>query len=177
MHLFPFANPHGGGSVRVINEKEVKRRLPEIFSSKEKSLTNEKFLYVGLGLLRRAFETKDEMNIKSALGKVHPWVPRIGVRSVSADANIWHLARWDYAGVMSNALQNARLVVWFPFESTRLLSPGVYCPDLKTAAYITMVIGSIRICPKCENTFIPKTDNQDYCEPKHGIAHRTALSQ
>ena len=117
------------------------------------------------------------MNIKSALGKVHPWVPSIGVRSVSADANIWHLARWDYAGVMSNALQNARLVVWFPFESTRLLSPGVYCPDLKTAAYVTMVIGSIRICPKCENTFIPKTDNQDYCEPKHGIAHRTALSR
>ena len=128
-------------SVRVINEKEVKRRLPEIFSSKEKSLTNEKFLYVGLGLLRRAFETKDEMNIKSALGKVHQWFPRIGVRSVHADANIWHLARWDYAGVMSNALQNARLVVWFQFESTRLLSPGVYCTDLKTAAYVTMVIG------------------------------------
>jgi hypothetical protein len=179
---FPAANRTKLMAVRVVNAGEIKRRLLKIFSSKEVSRTNEKFLYLGAGLLNRAYEAKDEWALQEALKQVHPWIPRIsGKESVNPDADKREGARWDYSSLMSNALQDARLVMWWPWpeQGQRFASPAVYCPNWKTAAFVAMFMEYIRVCPnpKCNRPFIPKTDNQDYCIPAHGVAYRTALSR
>jgi hypothetical protein len=67
-------------------------------------------------------------------------------------------------------------VMWC-LDKKEKFSPGIYCRDWKTAAFVLMCMGSIRVCPKCGNSFVPKTDNQDYCTPAHGVAYRTAKSR
>jgi len=175
---FPRPNRTSFVNVRVVTEAEIKRRLPKIFSSKVVSRTNEMILYVGAGQLMRAYEARDARALEDALKNVQPWVPRIpGEESVNADADKWEGARWDYSSLMSNAIQDARLVTWWPGNKAPLVSPGIYCPDWKTAAYVMLLMGTIRVCPKCGNPFVPKTDNQDYCTPAHGVAYRTARSR
>lgn len=176
--LFPTPNRTSFANVRVVTEREIKTRLPKIFASKDVSRTNEKILYVGAGQLRRAYEAKDERALEDALRKVSPWVPRIlGPGVVRSVADKWEGARLDYSNLMSNTIQYAQLVVWFPGRKARLGSLGIYCPNWKTAAHVMLLMGSIRVCPKCGAPFIPKSENVDYCTPAHGVAHRTALSR
>jgi hypothetical protein len=42
---------------------------------------------------------------------------------------------------------------------------------------VMLLMGSIRVCPKCGTPFIPKSENVDYCTPAHGVAYRTSLSR
>lgn len=163
--------------VRAITAAEVKRRLLEIFSSKEESRINEKFIYVGAGLLTQAYKAGDEYGLQYALERLDPWIPSFGTKTLNPDGDKREGARWDHSSLMSNAVQNARLVAWYPYKTKLLLSPAVYCPNLATAAYVMMFMGGIRVCPKCHVPFIPKSDNVDYCKPAHGVAHRTARSR
>jgi hypothetical protein len=176
---FPGAKRLRFTKVRAITTAEVKRRLLEIFASKEISRINEKFLYVGAGLLSQAYDARDEWGLEDALKSVRPWIPRFGFgpETVNPNANKWEGARWGYSSLMSNAVQKARLVAWWPYKPERLLSPAVYCPDLKTAAFVLMFMGGVRVCPKCRVSFIPSRDNQGYCKPTHGVAYRTARSR
>ena len=165
--------------VRAITAAEIKKRLGlEIFSSRRDSSTNEKFLYLGAGRLRPAYDKRDERGLQDALEMVRPWIPTFGtITRNTGGGDRREGARWDYSKLMSNAVQSARLVAWCPYKAERLLSPAVYCPNLETAAFVMMFMGDIRVCPKCHAPFIPKSGNVDYCKPAHGVAHRTARSR
>lgn len=157
-------------AVRVVKAKDIRQRVRKIFPDREI------FMFAGVNQIDHAYGVKDERELQDALEKVLPWVPRIG-GSIVSYADKWARARWDYPSVMSNALQNARLVMWCPYKGERLLSPAVYCPNWKTAAFVMTFMGSIRVCPKCERVFVPTADNVDYCTPAHGVAYRTARSR
>jgi hypothetical protein len=54
----------------------------------------------------------------------------------------------------------------------RRLSPGIYCPDLKTAVIVASLFGdSFRICPKCRKVFFA---TKIYCSPRCEGSHRVA---
>jgi hypothetical protein len=170
---FPGAHRTTTMAVRVIKPEEIQKRVREIFSDKEI------FLFAGASQLEHAYGARDERELQESLRKVYPWVPRImGSREVSnPKADKWAGARWDYSSLMTNALQNARLIMWFPYRGDRLSSPAVYCPEWRTAAFVMTFMGSIRVCPKCNNPFVPSADNVNYCTPAHGVAYRTARSR
>jgi hypothetical protein len=176
---FPPTRSYSYRAVRVAEKWEVKKRLPDIFPSKARSQLNEKLLYVGAGLLKRAHDAKDELGLQPAVENVLPWVPVLEGHPPKFRAPgeaKWAGVRVIYSSLMSNVLQDARLVMWCSDKEGRFL-PGVYCPDWKTAAFVTMVMEHIRVCPKCHQPFIPKADNVDYCTPAHGVAYRTARSR
>jgi hypothetical protein len=159
---------------RIVNPSEVVRRGGQI--------GKEERLYRGILQLARAYEGKDERAIPVAIEQVRPWNPsnRIQVGTIREDwtgNKKWEGARWVYSSVMTNALQTARLVTWWPYKGDRISAPAVYCPDWKTAAFVAASMGCVRICPKCKKLFVPPTDNVAYCTPAHGVAYRTALSR
>ena len=73
--------------------------------------------------------------------------------------------------LLNRLMQNARLVMWCSDREQRFL-PGVYCPDWKTAAFATMLVSQLRVCPKCEVPFVPKILKQTYHTPSCREAHR-----
>jgi hypothetical protein len=161
-------------AVRRVGTDEVRARLPKIFPDKQFSL------FRGLGRLQRAYEAKDEYALRAAIEEVRPWVPTIAGGSIKEDwtgEKIWDGARWEYSSLMSNAIQAARLVLWWPGGEDRLVSPALYCPDWKTAAFALSFMRSIRVCPKCGKPFVAIAENVDYCTPAHGVAYRTERSR
>jgi len=84
--------------------------------------------------------------------------------------------RWLLSHEVSQALQEARLVLWWNKE--RFL-PAVWCPNLKTAFYaraLLDIVGtkSFRVCAYCGDLFRQKRTDQDYCSIAHREAHRVA---
>lgn len=170
---FPAPNRTKIMAVRLVKPEDIQQRVHKIFPDREI------LLFIGAIQLKRAYGAKDERELQEAVEKVHPWVPRIiGSRvSNNPSADKWAGARWDYSSLMSNALQNARLVMWWREKGESLISPAVYCPDWRTAAFVMTFMGSIRVCPKCKRVFVPSADNVDYCTPAHGGAYRTSRSR
>jgi hypothetical protein len=169
-------------SVRTIQAYEILRRARKIFPGKKL------WLFIGVKGLERAYRRKNERAYQGeneralleAIEQVRPWTPFLQIQAGTVKEDwtgdkIWEGARWLYSSVMSNALQTARLVMWWAYKGERIVAPAVYCPDWETAAFALM--GSIRVCPKCEKMFIPSAGNVVYCTPAHGVAHRTALSR
>jgi hypothetical protein len=171
---FPGAHRTRIMAVRVVKPEDIQQRVRKIFPD------GEIFLFVGADQLKHAYGAKDERECQEALERVRPWVPRVfgGQKSINYDGDkIWAGARWEYSSLMSNALQHARLVMWWPRKGESLMSPAVYCPDWKTTAFVMTFMGSVRVCPKCQRVFVPSADNVDYCTPAHGVAYRTARSR
>lgn len=150
-------------AVRVIDPEEARQKLKG------------KGLFDGLDLMRYALAEWDENALTDATEMVRPYLTVPGISVEEPDDKKWDRGRWDYCSLMSEALENARLVMWRG-EGERLI-PAVYCPDLKTAAFVTLYLGGVRICPRCKQPFVPEKDNQAYCTPQHGAAHRTARSR
>lgn len=155
--------------VQAVEADEIKKRMTKTFRGGD-----DLNLFRGLDSLRAAEEDWDDGKLKAANQLVRPWILKIpGSIVTEPPEKKWARARWDYASLMSNALQRAQLVVWFREKDERLLSPAIYCADWKTATFVAAWMGGVRICPKCEKPFVPKKDNQGYCRPEHGAAYRT----
>jgi uncharacterized C2H2 Zn-finger protein len=152
---------------------EGRGRLSEIFRSKELPLV------VGVEELRRAINKKDESGFWQAYEKVRPWQRNRNMPGVTttykAIDNDWAAAQSLYADLMSELTQNARLILWQPEKGQ--LRPALYCPDLKTAKFVLLLMGRIRVCPRCKEIFRPKKENVVFCRPAHGVAWRTAVSR
>jgi hypothetical protein len=157
-------------AVQVVQPKrDIEKRLGKIFSSKDIAL------FAGVENLKAAYDAEDVLTLHRAIQQVHPWEP--GPWNLGTDDKPnWIGVHAIYSRVVTERLRDARLVTWCSDKERRSL-PGIYCPDWKTAAFATAFIGHIRACPKCGNPFTPKTDNQAYCTPAHGVAHRTARSR
>lgn len=159
-------------AVRVATADDIQKRLtPE-----------EKVLVDGALQLRLAYSERDDFflersakKIEQSFARVRACVPLMERGPVKLRGN-WTGVRWVYARLMSNMLRDARVVMWCSDKKGRFL-PGVYCPRWITAAFVLMFMDGMRLCPHCGNWFIPKTDNQDYCEPSHGVNYRTARSR
>jgi hypothetical protein len=85
--------------------------------------------------------------------------------------------KWLFSLLLSNALSDARLVLW---SSPSGLRPGLYCPDMETAYFaffLTKIFlgdGGWGVCPKCGKVFVRKRSDQNYCTIAHREAHRVA---
>lgn len=85
----------------------------------------------------------------------------------------WDLHEMLLAQVIGEIMSPARLVYWFNAKRNRM-ETGIYCPDLRTAVLVELVIGdSFRICPQCRTTFWGEGD-QVCCSFKCREAHRVA---
>jgi hypothetical protein len=169
--VFSGPNSWSEKTVRSVTSSDLDEpgRLLKIFSREQWPLV------VGVSELRIAIRKKDEPAFRQAFEKVRPWWPTAGQFTLNAIGNNWSGAKSLFSKLMNKLTQNARLIQWQPNEG--LLMPALYCPDLKTAKFVLLVMGRLRVCPKCKEIFSPKTDNQDYCKPAHGVAWRTAESR
>jgi uncharacterized C2H2 Zn-finger protein len=80
---------------------------------------------------------------------------------------------WDVValGALAESLSAARLVFWFD-DRTNVMSPGIYCPDFKTAVIVSSLFGdTFHICPKCRKVFFAE---KTYCSLSCQGAHRQA---
>jgi uncharacterized C2H2 Zn-finger protein len=165
----------GHTAARAITNADLqgKGKLSEIFRPEEIPLV------VNVEALRRAISKKDEPGFWQAYEKVRPWQRERNMRGVTIThqpiGNNWANAQSLYADLMNELTQNARLILWQPERGQ--LRPGIYCPDLKTANFVLLLMGRIRVCPRCKEIFRPKKDNVVFCRPAHGVAWRTALSR
>jgi hypothetical protein len=167
----------GGGfaSVCAISEKELIDQSGAFLGPKALGL------FRGLDLLKRAFEAKDWWELTDAVKLLRPYYPplRPGMTRIEdwSGNNKWEGARWLYSEQMTREVSRCRLVMWFPNDGTGLLSPAIYCPNLKTAAFVALFRGGMRVCPRCGILYVPDKETRDYCTPAHGIAYRTARSR
>jgi hypothetical protein len=80
--------------------------------------------------------------------------------------------------LLTDALRNARLILWRPKNEDRLL-PAIYCPDSATALYVRALVKIARgtgvsVCPRCDNPFLQQRSDQHYCSIRCREAHRVA---
>ncbi len=84
--------------------------------------------------------------------------------------------RWLLSQLFWEALEFVRLVLWW---SGRQLRPAVYCPDLKAALYVFLLMKIAAgegwgACPYCGKFFVQQRSDQNYCTIAHREAHRVA---
>ncbi len=174
--------PQKGGeslkNVRVISPEEVTQKLREILRGKDWEL------FKALDGLARAYARsdgrRDGLEMLDALDRVRPFIREHPGTTMQVDwtgPKMWDAARWEYSQQMSTCLQGARLVMWCEGKGKGPICPGVYCPDLKTAAFVMRYVGGIRVCPQCERPFVPKKETQVCCTAAHGVRFRTARSR
>jgi hypothetical protein len=81
--------------------------------------------------------------------------------------------QWHYAEAMSHAIRKAQWVAWWPFDDEHKPSPGLYYPDMKTAAATALFIRDVRVCPKCSIPFVSKKGSRR-TEPRIGPPAHTS---
>jgi len=157
-------------AVRVVTLEE-RGLLQKIFKPEELQLV------FGAAEMRRAFKKKNEPAFWQAFEKVRPWWPILGEMEFHPIGKSWAGPRELLAQLMSYLLQKARLILWQP--EPHLLRPALYCPDMRTAAFVNIAMGSLRVCAneRCGRFFEPKRDNLEYHNSKCGVACRTARSR
>ena len=140
--------------------------------------TKQMQLVSGVALLQRALREEDWTGFQTALDLVQSRVPHWSDGQIMSirGSKKWTLARWAYSGLMSNLLQNARLVIWCSPKDGHQLRPGLFCPDWEIAVYAIVGMGHQRICkkPGCGQHFIPGPKSHEYCCEKHQNADSQA---
>jgi hypothetical protein len=150
-------------AVRIVSPREIVRKQREILRGPERRL------YLGLQGMVRAFrdEKRDGFNLEDAFNLLRPSIPSIPDTTDRIDwsgPKIWGGAAWEYSTVMSTVLRNVRPIVWYRADARTPFSPGLLCPDLRTAAFALHFTGDVRICPKCERLFVPKREDHVFHE-------------
>ncbi|MGO9777599.1 MAG: hypothetical protein ACLPM3_13525 [Terracidiphilus sp.] len=146
-------------------------------------------LYIGASQLKGAYDARDEYVLRQAYEKLQPYVRGIpspepievklgttknGMKiALRKGGQNLSTARDAYSGLMTAIFQSARFVMWFSEKDGRFL-PALYCPDWRTAAFVVLFMGRVRVCPKCSTVFVPSAGNVDYCTPACREAHRVA---
>jgi hypothetical protein len=169
--VFRAPNRWAEQAVREVNKSDIEGqgRLRQIFHLEELPLV------LGVAAMGRAFRKRNADAFRQAFDKARPWWPSAGRFTLGNIESNWSGAQWLYSRLMNKLVQNARLILWR--REKGLLMPALYCPDLKTAAFVMAVMDRIRVCPKCNGVFTPKASNVEYCNPAHGGAYRTARSR
>ena len=158
---------------RSCNHKRRSWEAVEIFRPEELPLV------VGVADLQRAINKKDEAGFWLANEKVRPWQRQRNMPGVTitykAIGRDWGAAQSLYADLMNELTQNVRLILWQPERGQ--LRPALYCPDLKTAKFVLLLMGRIRVCPKCKEIFRPKNARRQcgflLSRPRRCLAHGT----
>jgi hypothetical protein len=174
--LLPYPNRIETAALRIVTQADIWKRLEKWKKSGSEII----LLCGGLMQMQRAYEARDEAAFRQALENVWKWVPHFGTRTFKALNNerAWKGTNWIYSSLMANLLQSSRFIFLYQEKDDhQRLSPSLYCPTWETAAFAFIGTGLIRMCPKCGDLFIPKTKNQGYCKPAHGVAYRTSRSR
>jgi hypothetical protein len=173
--LFPSANRTTVAGLRVVTKADIWQRLEKW----KRSQPEIRRLCGGILAMRLAYDARDEAAFRRALENVWKWVPHFGKATVRPLKNeeMWRGTNGIYSGLMANLLQSSRLIFLHTNTDRQPLRPSLFCPNWETAAFAFIGSGFVRECPKCHEIFIPKSENQDYCIPAHGVAHRTARSR
>ncbi len=74
-----------------------------------------------------------------------------------------------YQRLMTRALADVRLVLWWPSPSYSTLA--FYCPSWRAALMLSSVLERFRMCP-CGELFIPRTAGKFFCCSEHGSYYR-----
>lgn len=155
-------------AVRPITSADLERagRLREIFRKEDLPLA------VGVAEMQRSIRKRDERGFREAYENLRPWFLTVGKDTLNPRKIDWMGARFIYTEVINAQTRKAHLVMWPPEDN--LLMPALYCPDLKTAKFVLLAMGRLRVCPYCKSVF---EGNTDYCQPSHGVNWRTAQSR
>ena len=152
---------------------------PEYLLARASSLpTSDGALFATLERLRNAFESGDTSGMnasRAALQKLGPNMPGV-ITTLDLAKNLAG-SRFAFAEALTPQLERARLVLWFPEKAKHLVQPGIFCPDITTATFAAMSMGSLSACPKCGQAFVRHKENVNYCSAACGAAFRTARSR
>jgi len=77
--------------------------------------------------------------------------------------------RWE-APLFNLRLKSARLVMWIPDRGPRF-QPAIYCEDLETARFASLLLSRIRACIGCGRFFVPERPDKFYHDGKCANAH------
>lgn len=79
------------------------------------------------------------------------------------------------ARILSEKAADARLVLW---NSEDRMVPALYCRDIVQAAYVHLMTGmlgnGLLLCPRCDQIFLQKRPDQQFCSLQCREAHRAA---
>jgi hypothetical protein len=73
--------------------------------------------------------------------------------------------------IVSDRIKQARIVMWY-FKSAKRFSPAIYRPDMATAIYVHLFLGTCGVCSECGKPFVAKKIGQMYCSLKHQNSYR-----
>jgi hypothetical protein len=178
--------------VRVIKDSDIVRD-GDLNPDLRRNLRSEEWdMLRALSLLFRAEEVQDSKAAKDAYELSspvlfgHPQNARdrdtveLAISMLSLPANLGS----DLDMLISHAFAKARLVCWNwklstaesdarrPLAERRAI--GIYCSDYQTAIAAKMILGSVRICFRCNKPFIAKRPKQNCCKVECREAHRLA---
>lgn len=179
-HFYPRGATGWPNTVRVINTTLIAKRLRKILEPSEIKLFN------GILQLNRAYEARDELQLREAYEKVWPWLESVShtsspgwtdkdamkffTENVSVTADRYPIALHS-SQLVTKMFENARLVMWYSDDAESFV-PAIYCRDWKCAAFVSAFLGKLLICPNCKKLFVPKDEKNAYCKLKCQNNHR-----
>jgi uncharacterized C2H2 Zn-finger protein len=166
---FGVVDGSGFRPLRVISREHVLSVLAETPSGKvPRSLSEDEWRVVQAAhSLQNALDAHgDKLELEHAFTLLNINYPKASRGGASEE--LWEVVA---LGKLAKILSAARLVFWFD-DRTNQLSPGIYCPDFKTAVIVSSLFGdTFHICPKCRKVFFAK---KTYCSLSCQGAHRQA---
>jgi hypothetical protein len=169
----------GSIPIHIVRDRDIRDRLRKIIDPSEIDL------FLGIIELKQAHDAKDEQALERAYHRVYPWLQNVcrtrNANEAAAERKLHAAAfarapeqiQWDFSQLVTSALGDARLVMWFSWKEQRFL-PAVYCPTWRTAAFVKTFLGRVRSCPQCGKLFVPANNNVFYCKAAHRDAYRVA---
>jgi hypothetical protein len=112
------------------------------------------------GSAEAARELGDALEVLGGAGVVE----RLGLSNVP---KVELAANW-YAGSFNFEMKKARIVMWQRNKNETPI-PAVWCPDIRTAAFVFAAFRGITVCPGCRQLFAPNPQHPaKYCSEKCG---------
>jgi hypothetical protein len=109
-------------------------------------------------LLRAAHSNHDDFAARNALAKLHGLQLSLLSPKIKYDQS----AQFSIAAEFGKAMSSARVILWWNLKADRL-EPGILCRDLKAALFLRAALGDLRVCPCCDQPFLPDRPDQQYC--------------
>lgn len=156
--------------LHVVGKKEA--LLGRNLSTKQQKEVND---LIGF---RRALENNFWMDLEEPIRSLGHYIPHIAHNylDVLLQSKSWPRVQVAYAGLISNLIQSVTVVMWCANKEARL-RPGLFCPDLRTAAFTHVAMGHLRTClkPGCGERFIQCKETHVYCCGACQNSHHQAM--
>jgi ribosomal protein S27AE len=123
----------------------------------------------------RALESNDEVAAEKAILALKSRAGPLVFGIVKASLKEPEYKQDTLVKELCSRLEEVRLVLW---KTQGRLAPGLLCSDIRAAFFVHVLMSavgaraSLRLCPKCGNTFMQKRADQEYCSVKCREAHR-----